>query len=68
MCQHDGCSGASDHALKLHLRPEARDESAPSNTAHIEKVLDDWLDQERSINHLDVELDALLSLPGRPAG
>jgi len=68
MCQHDGCSVASDHTLKLYLRPEACDESASSNTAHIEIVLDDWLDQERSVNHQDVELEAVLSLPGRHAG
>src|SRR6516164_9100539 len=68
MCQRDRCSGAADHALKFHLRPEACDESASSNTAHIEIVLDDWLDQERSINHQDVELEAVLNLPGRHPG
>jgi hypothetical protein len=54
--------------VKTHLRPEACDESASSNTAYIEIVLYDWLDQERSINHQDVELEAVFSLPGRHAG
>jgi hypothetical protein len=58
----------SIRSLKHYLRPEPGNESAPSNPAHISIVLNHRLDQEGSIKHQNVELNAVLGLPGRHAG
>src|SRR5262249_1371022 len=55
-------------SLEIDLRPESADESAPSNPAHIGIVLNHWLNQQRSRKHQDVQLNAVLGLPGRHAG
>src|SRR5262245_15670816 len=55
-------------SLKVDLRPESADESAPSNPAHIGIVLNHWLNQQGSRKHQDVQLNAVLGLPGRHAG
>jgi hypothetical protein len=49
-------------SLKHYLRPEPGNESAPSNPTHISIVLNHRLDQEGSIKHQNVELNAVLGL------
>src|SRR6516164_11299779 len=55
-------------SLEVDLRPKSGNESAPSNPAHIGIVLNHWLNQQRSRKHQDVQLNAVLGLPGRHAG
>ena len=53
--------------LKIYLRSKPGNDSMPSNAVHIGIVLDDRLDQERSVIQQYIELDAVLGLPGNRA-
>src|SRR5258708_18356355 len=53
--------------LKIYLRSKPGNDSTPSNAAHIGIILNNRLDQERSVIQQYVQLDAVLSLPGNHA-
>ncbi len=53
--------------LKIYLRSKPGNDSMPSNAAHIGIILDNRLDQERSVIQQYVQLDAMLGLPGNHA-
>jgi hypothetical protein len=52
--------------LKLYLRPKPRNDSLPSNAAHIGIILNDRLEQERSVVQQHIQLDTVLA--AMPAG
>ena len=53
--------------LKINLRSKPGNDSTPSNAAHIGIILNNRLDQERSVIQQYVQLDAVLGLPGNHA-
>ena len=53
--------------LKIYLRSKPGNDSMPSNAAHIGIILNNRLDQERSVIQQYVQLDAVLGLPGNHA-
>src|SRR5258707_15711399 len=59
---------AARFRLKGYLYSEPNNESISANSAHIGVVLEHRLDRERPIAQQDVELKAVLGLPGSHAG